>query len=479
MAESIWSTARKSPGRPAGGSDLRTPFEQDYDRLLFSTPVRRLADKTQVFPLERNDSVRTRLTHSHEVSNLSKSIGIRLIRTHKNIFGDSDEIREAAPAILAAVGLAHDLGNPPFGHQGEAAIARWFSDNQKLFTEYRPGSNTTEPKFAAVPEQQRADFTRFEGNAQALRLVSRLQNTSGPAGLNLTAATIAALMKYPVASFETNKRTAVAKKHGYFQSEVDVVNWVRAETGLRPAQRHPLTWVMEASDDIAYSVLDIEDAIKKALVSAEDLLAYLRSEFRFDGLGGLVNTLDDDFKKADLKDTSNRAAVSLSRVREIKATYLRTRLVERLVAGAAKTYIDDRGAILDYSRTSSLLDCDSDESKLCSALKEFARVHAYCSPAVLELEYRGALVIGQLMDDLWLGISERRDFSDPGSRRTTPKASFVYSLISDSYRWHFERCEAPGLTLRYRELQLLSDMISGMTDGYAMDLFKKIQDARP
>ena len=110
MAPSIWSASRKSPGRPSGGSDVRTAFEQDYDRLLFSTPVRRLADKTQVFPLERNDSVRPRLTHSHEVSNLSKSIGVRLIRTDKTLFGDNDDVREAVPAILAAIGLAHALG---------------------------------------------------------------------------------------------------------------------------------------------------------------------------------------------------------------------------------------------------------------------------------------------------------------------------------------------------------------------------------
>ena len=469
-APSIWSQNRRTDPRPGGAADVRTPFEQDFDRLLFSTPVRRLADKTQVFPLERNDSVRTRLTHSHEVSNLSKSMGTRLLRRDRVVFGDSDEIRNGAPIILSTIGLAHDLGNPPFGHQGEAAISRWFKEHESLFTtlgnNYGDAGETT--AFVAVPESQWNDFTKFEGNAQALRLVSRLQNTAGRAGLNLTAATLAALMKYPVASSETDTSRAARKKHGYFTSEVDVVTWIRRETGLGAGERHPLTWVMEASDDIAYSCLDIEDAIKKGLVSAEDLLAFLRRRFSHTDLGGLTNQLTDDFKKADEDDSS------LSRVREIKATYLRTRLVERLVTGATNTYYADKQAILTFQRTRPLLECDSDESKLCDSLKAFARVHAYQSTSVLGIELKGALVITALMDAMWDAISCRKTFSDPGSRRVNPKASYVYSLISDSYRWHFERAGEPSLTMRYRELQLLADMISGMTDGYALDLHEKI-----
>lgn len=472
MAPSIWSNCRKTAGRqgkPDGDGDPRTPFEKDHDRLLFSTPVRRLADKTQVFPLERNDSVRNRLTHSHEVSNLARSIGIRLLRTDATVFGDSDEARSAAPVILATVGLAHDLGNPPFGHQGEVAIAGWFRDNDRLFDQFRPGTERSEPDFVPVPEEQRADFTRFEGNAQGLRLVSRLQNTLGTSGLNLTAATLAALMKYPVASHEIDRGVPSARKHGYFYSEEDVVEWIREQTGLRAGQRHPLTWVMEASDDIAYSVMDIEDAIKKGLISAEDVLAYLRGEFRVTDLGGLINQLTDDFRRAD------EAVFSLSRVREIKATYLRTRLIARLVSGASRTYLESKDSILGFGRVEPLLGCGTDASRLCAALKRFARVHAYNSADVLELECVGSRVIQQLMDAMWHAISERERFTELDSRRTDPRAGFVYSLISDSYRWHFERESADRLTTRYKELQLLGDMISGMTDGYAMDLHRRIR----
>lgn len=463
---SIWSTNRRTVGRPKGSADVRTAYEQDYDRLLFSTPVRRLADKTQVFPLERNDSVRTRLTHSHEVSNLARSIGTRLIRNRESVFGDSDEIRQAAPIILATVGLAHDLGNPPFGHQGEQAIARWYAINGALFEDVGNTGDTT--GFKPVPAEHRTDFTKFDGNAQGFRLVSQLQNTSGPAGLDLTAATLAAMMKYPVASSNADGATVARKKHGYFASDVNTVKWVQEETGLGDGQRHPLTWIMEASDDIAYSVLDVEDAIKKGLVAAEDFLASLRGGFGLADLGGLIEQLTGDFRKADT------AGYSLSRVREIKATYLRTRLIERLVSGATNTYLDDASTILAYDRTAALLDCGSEESKLCSTLKDFARAHAYQSPQVLELEHKGSIVIETLMDFMWESISKRKRFAEPSSRRTTPRAAYVYSLISDSYRWHFEHGPSHDLPLRYRELQLLSDMISGMTDGYALDLLERI-----
>jgi len=286
---------------------------------------------------------------------------------------------------------------------------------------------------------------------------------------NLTAAALAALMKYPVASHERKDGHAASKKHGYFTSEREAVDWIRARTGLKAGQRHPLTWIMEASDDIAYSVLDIEDAIKKGLVSAEDLLAFLRREFRHTDLGGLTNQLSDDFRTADEKE------FSLSRVREVKASYLRTRLVERLVTGATNTYLGDRDAIFAYGREKALLECESEESKLCGALKEFAKIHAYRSPSVLGIELKGANVISYLMDKMWFAIGDRKNYGKLDARREGPLSAFVYSLISDSYRWHFERRSCKGIGVRYRELQLLSDMISGMTDGYALDLYEKIR----
>ena len=178
----------------------REELERDYDRILFSAPVRRLADKTQVFPMERNDSVRTRLTHSHEVSNLARSIGVRLAHNHRReVFGDlADQLKveRTVPALLAAVGLAHDLGNPPFGHQGEQSIREWF-------------------KLRAWDDQ---DFLGFDGNCQTFRLLTRLQFLNDEFGLNLTVATLAALLKYPVFS-DTESHSF--KKFGIFRTERD------------------------------------------------------------------------------------------------------------------------------------------------------------------------------------------------------------------------------------------------------------------
>ncbi|MEQ1882503.1 MAG: dGTP triphosphohydrolase, partial [Burkholderiales bacterium] len=244
----VWSVTRRSPLPKRSVSDHRIPFEHDYDRLLFSTPVRRLADKTQVFPLDRNDAVRTRLTHSHEVANLARSMGVRLISEGIKI--DSVPDPRAVPAILSAIGLAHDLGNPPFGHQGEAAIGNWFKlRGEGIFKASRSWTGANRP----IPKRLWPEFLQFEGNAQTFRIVSRLQVAVGGYGLDLTAGTLAALLKYPTSCDKRNKEIASTKKYGFFESEHKIVQWVRNETGLAEGQRHPVTWIMEAADDIAYS----------------------------------------------------------------------------------------------------------------------------------------------------------------------------------------------------------------------------------
>ncbi|MGH6711084.1 MAG: dGTP triphosphohydrolase, partial [Bradyrhizobium sp.] len=268
---------RRRPSSSDKTIEHRFAFERDYDRLLFSTPVRRLADKTQVFPLERNDSVRTRLTHSHEVANLARSIGTTLtsmpIAEKIGLSGISD-LHRIVPSILASVGLAHDLGNPPFGHQGEYAIQSWIA-------RHSVGKAVDSTSFAVfdgaseLTTAHRNDFLHFEGNAQAVRLLTRLQIISDDFGLNITYATLAALMKYPVPSDKIDKAIQSRKKFNFFQSEATIVGDIWKATGLVEGVRHPLTLVMEACDDIAYSVLDLEDAAKKGLISVHDLIASL------------------------------------------------------------------------------------------------------------------------------------------------------------------------------------------------------------
>jgi len=414
-----------------------------------------MADKTQVFPLDRNDSVRTRLTHSHEVSNLARSIGNRLVRTKPGIFGD-EEADRAAPVILAAVGLAHDLGNPPFGHQGEVAIRRWFrAKSTDLFDSH--GVN--------LREELREDFLNFEGNAQTLRLVTRLQVSSGGYGLDLTAATLAALMKYTVPASGTGKTKPSTKKPGYLASENEIVGWIRAQTGLGEGDRHPLTWLMEACDDIAYSVLDIEDAIKKCIVSPEDVLAHLKRKIGNGSTTDFLARLESDFTRADENQRASKAS-------EIKTSYLRARLIETLMTGAADAFLDARDAIYNQSHDTAPLE----GSEIYRTLKNFARTHAYNHASVLRTELQGAIAVSKLLDWFWIAISSREDLDNLASQRSTAFVTYVYALISDNYRSELEEgAYDTSLPHRYREVQLLTDMISGMTDGFVMDLFRDLE----
>lgn len=466
----LWSTARRGDSAKGtteadstGASDRRTPFEHDFDRLMFSTPVRRMADKTQVFPLDRNDGVRTRLTHSYEVSNLARSIGNRLSRMQPGIFGSGNDFH--GPVILASVGLAHDLGNPPFGHQGENEIRRWFQAKASTEDIFRPRGGEE------VSQSLQQDFLLFEGNAQTLRLVSRLQVSSGGFGLDLTAATLAALMKYTVPAHKATKGpNASLKKPGFMMSEDEVVKWIRQETGLEEGHRHPLTWLMEACDDIAYSVLDVEDAIKKSIVSPEDVFAFLhRAKSGNECIEKVTKQLEKDFEKADLHSKPPHA-------KEIKASYLRTRLIEALILTATEQYLVNIKLIQNFKHESALLDKRTDGGALYETLKEFARSNAYNHPAVLRTEHQGAVALSKLLDWFWEGITERQDLRDPTSRRKTAFGSYVYALISDNYRHEFEsRAAEKKIPLRYLELQLLTDMIAGMTDGFAMTLFADLE----
>ena len=435
--------------------DTRTQIERDYDRILFSTPVRRLADKTQVFPLERNDSVRTRLTHSHEVSNLARSLGISLA-FEENIVAKSFLPERNLPALLAAIGLVHDLGNPPFGHQGEHAIQSWFKDNPKVFHRSK------------LTEAMKQDFLRFEGNAQTIRLLTQLQLINDNYGLNLTYATLAALMKYPNSSDKIRKNDIARKKHGFFQSEKPMVLDVWKKTGLREGVRHPLTYIMEACDDIAYSVLDAEDAVKKGLVSFSDLISYLKHQGEGDEAVSYV------IDKASDKDIEHRSAIlSPAELNDISMQMFRVYAIGRMIGDVRNAFSEKYKEIMSGSFKVDLLKV-SKSNKLCQLLKKFDKDHAYMHRSVLEVELDGYNTIRGLMDFLWMGISLREQKGDVRSSRKTPFASYCYSRISENYRRVFEN-ENNGMPIRYRELQLLTDMISGMTDTFAITLYDDLR----
>lgn len=471
MAETptIWSDARISPSKgdnKDGTSGHRTKFEQDHDRILFSTPVRRLSDKTQVFPLDSNDGVRTRLTHSHEVANLARSIGARIGRREPAAF-DGQDIASVVQPILGAIGLAHDLGNPPFGHQGEAAIGRWFTERQDWVFDRRSEQDKT-THVDGVRANLRSEFTAFDGNPQTVRLLTRLQTSQGKAGLNLTATTIMASLKYPICASAVSKKDPIKKKCGYFDSEADVIAWAREQTGLLEGQRHPLTWIMEAADDIAYSVLDVEDAMKKGIISPEDLLNIIECEKEKCG-SQVYEAIQDDFRKAD---ASGRPP---SIIRDVKIGYVRAHLISTLIEHATSNYITNRAAIDNYTHGIPLMDT----SVLCGCLKGVAHQYAFGNTEVLFVEAKGRRAIEALLDAFWHSISTRENDNKIDSRRTEAFSRYIYSLFSANYLEAATDSEQAGTgeiakRLRYRELRLLTDMISGMTDSFAINAAERM-----
>jgi len=444
----------------------RLEFERDYDRILFSTPVRRMADKTQVFPLEKHDAVHTRLTHSMEVSALARSIGFDLVsRFSKKIglSGGRNELRRVS-SLMAAVGLVHDIGNPPFGHQGEDAIRAWFTQNEK----------TVFGKAALVDKKLRQDFLQFEGNAQTFRLVTLLQFQGDQTGLNLTYGTLAALLKYTVSADRARKRAAAAGAHkpGFFKSEEALVKTVWKKTRLKVGQRHPLTYLVEACDDICYGVIDVEDTVKKDLASYADVVALLSDAYPTDPvIAGVLEYSASQREK--IKRSLGGTRLSPKELDDLSMQTFRVAAISAMVSAAPETFVANFREI-GLNRFRGDLLTSGSASCLRDGLKQLREEITFPHRSILEVELRGSLVITELMDKLWRAIVNRTDPADPTSKRTDRLSAYTYGRISENYRRVFEN-STHGLPIRYREAQLLVDMIAGMTDTFALTLLKDLR----
>lgn len=255
------------------GSDHRNEFDKDYDRIVYSSSLRRLQDKAQVFPLQENDFTRTRLTHSLETSALARSLGNAigkwLMEESQKDNGEefTYKMKEELSALLQVAGLIHDLGNPPFGHYGEDVIRNWFANwfKSKSFEEI---SNSIKSDLRLTP-QEKSDFENFEGNAQTLRIVTKLQLLNDRYGVNFTYGTLATIMKYPWASNDSRFIEQGHEKFGYFASEQDIAEKIQNSMDLSDGVRHPATFLLEACDDMAYLCADVEDAVKKNIINWE------------------------------------------------------------------------------------------------------------------------------------------------------------------------------------------------------------------
>ena len=444
--------------------DPREEFDRDYGRLIFSTPVRRLKDKTQVFPLEHHDSVRTRLTHSIEVSSVARTLGREAGKWLASRNEVPPEAVTSIETITATCGLVHDIGNPPFGHAGELAIQEWFKNRLKTDEQFRESFGCP----ANESSQDVQDFWRFEGNAQTVRLLSRLQVLVHFYGMNLTCGCLAAACKYIPPSHKIDKSLHDHKKPGYSQSEENIIKRLRDHTTTGDAT-HPLTFLIEAADDIVYSTVDLEDGIKKGLLSCDQVRDHLTEATKRDPdvrdrvfakiaavmSGGEAGTFDEtdawsqSFRTFAIAQGVN-AALTIFKLR-----------YEQIRSGS---YHDEL-----------LFDVDSAARSLFEECKHLGRTFVYNASDTVRLELMGRRVIQDLMDVFWEGV----EAGGPGSSSKNDFGTRAFQLMSQNYKVVFENASKQigsggGASIAHQKMQLLTDQISGMTDTFACSLHKRL-----
>ncbi len=439
--------------------DHRIEFERDFDRSVFSTPVKRLQDKAQVFPLETHDAVRTRLTHSLEVSSVARGLATRTAKWLLEQGEIAVGMERSIEAIAATCGLIHDLGNPPFGHAGEDAIRAWFrrKEREELL------------RASLKEEQQIQDFLKFEGNAQSLRLVATLQVLADYSGLNLTFATLSALGKYLAASDKADSEATnrAFRKPGYFASEGVIVQQIRDATGTGEA-RHPICFLVEAADDIVYLAADVEDAVKKGVLSWRELHEQLTAT-------------DADSVKAALASKerilkAGRPEVPPDLDDDIKASAFRTAAIGVMVEGSFKVFKSRYEEIMHGQYSGDLLQ-ESDAADLAGCLRKIGVERVYPTRSTLTLELMGRQVIGDLMDIFWEGAEALPKTGNPKTSKFPGKAA---ALFSANYRRVFQHfvAEKTNLPEMYHRLQLVTDYICGMTDSFAKRLHAELFNGR-
>ncbi|MFY0625400.1 MAG: deoxyguanosinetriphosphate triphosphohydrolase [Reichenbachiella sp.] len=419
---------------------VRSEFEADYDRIIFSRPFRNLQDKTQVFPLPDQDFVHTRLTHSLEVSSvgrsLGKSVGQKLIDQYPEL---EDYTPSDFGAIVGAAALAHDVGNPPFGHSGETAISDFFKFNPKA-----------EKIRNVVTDNEWEDLINFEGNAQGFRLLTRNQRQ----GLKLTLSTLAAFTKYPCPSFfeSRDKSRKSQKKYGFFRSEEVLFEEMAEQVGLikqssdeKVWSRHPLTFLVEAADDICYSIIDLEDAFGLGLVS------YIEAR---------------DFLGRILKEKYQPEKLNKIPSEKEKIGVLRAVAISVLIGESANVFMENEQAILfgDFDKALTDLVPSADVLK---EIGTFSVQKIYQSRQVLEKEAAGFEVIDGLLTAFATAVFDK--FYD--NINFSGRGRSIYQLLPEDLKFKLENQR----NTPYESSLLICDYISGMTDSSALKQFKIIK----
>ena len=419
--------------KPSKTQEDRSQFQRDYDRIIFSSPFRRMQNKTQIFPLPEHIFVHNRLTHSLEVASVGRSLGNLLAEKLAPEFPKNPFITEIGTIVSTAC-LAHDLGNPPFGHSGEAAISSFFKSG--VGKEFQKD----------LTEGEWKDFIQFDGNANALRILTHQFNGKRPGGFALTYPTLASIVKYPYESVSTEK-----SKFGFFQSEKDDYLKIADELGIEPVtnddkkfKRHPLVYLVEAADDICYQIMDLEDAFKLGILSYNET-----SELYL----GFYDKNQDKNNLKRIEDTLQKVTD-----RNEQISYLRAGVIGKLIHECMDVFWENHDEILTGNYDKSLIDSFPEhQARAMETVKEISYSQVYNHRSVVEIEIAGYKIIGTLLEEFVGAVLQ-------------PENSYskkILSLLPEQYKTNSEKV--------YHKIQSVIDFVSGMTDIFALDLYRKIK----
>ncbi len=431
---------------------VRNPFQRDYDRIIFSSAFRRLQNKTQVFPLPGSVFVHNRLTHSLEVASVGRSLGKAIGNLIAEQYPDSGEefrefYRHELASVIASACLCHDIGNPPFGHSGEDAIRTFFEE-----LEGDMGATIAQ----SLTENQLMDFRKFEGNSNALRVLTHNYNEPDPGGYRLSFTTLAAIVKYPCASLEGfNKDTGLiaTKKSGFFDSEiptyVDIAKALqipRMDGYNLVFARHPYVYITEAADDICYRVIDLEDAHRLRIITLQTFIDLFLPFFGEEG--DAYGSQGYILKKIERINDDNQ-----------KVQYIRASWISLMIDKIARVFMEHEADLLAGTLQHDLLKCLPErDAKLIDEINKFSVKHIYNYRSVVEIEIAGFNIIGGLLKEfIHAVLYPKLNRSAKLLRLVSPQ--FPVRLTPDS---------------RYEDIQSIVDFIAGMTDLFAIDLYRKI-----
>lgn len=468
-------------------SALEMALESDRGRIINSAAVRRLQQKTQVFPLERNAAVRSRLTHSLEVQQTGRFIARTI---YKHLGGQAEEmglsgLERCVETLVEMACLMHDIGNPPFGHFGEAALSRWFSEH----LEHLPGFDGIGPDDDSLAAALMRELASFEGNAQAIRLISNLLR------LNLTYVQAATVFKYTRRATEPRPETDhplnyLQKKPGFYYSERHFVAGMQEALAMVPGHRHPLAYIMEAADDIAYCLADMEDGVDKGLLSHTDLAADLKTEFALQR--------PDDGHQAHFNGRSFNELVDYALSRSTEEIinrehefflWLRVNLIHPLVDHAARAFIEHRQSVRAGNLNRALLEDGSPCHSVIKTFKNVAMARIFTVPEVETLELQGYRIITGLLDHyrplLTLSTADFTRLLDGDKKGLLVESRLVKRLPNKHVKAYLAvRDDTPDGILPeqwelYCRCRLIQDMVSGMTDQFALDEFHTLSATGP